>query len=305
MTLSELDAGELARRVRTEGVAIQCGPFVVRISSPIPAVAEGLSLLYPDHPLPESDDFADFHLKVAPPPGLRRWIRPQVVFSIDGLEPFEPLPAAHAYPLFEWALNWSIANFAHQYLIVHAAVIERGGRALILPGPPGSGKSTLCAGLISRGWRLLSDELTLIGTEDRRFVPLPRPISLKNESLDVIRHFVPEVVFNVVTRDTAKGMVTHMRIPTEHIRRAKETAAAGWIMFPKYVAGAAATLTPRPKADTMIQLGRNAFNYGILGEVGFDTLGDVIAASDCYDFRYGDLNEAVAVFDRLRAPDAP
>jgi predicted ATPase len=31
---------------------------------------------------------------------------------------------------------------------------------VILPAPPGSGKSTLCAALVTRGWRLLSDELT-------------------------------------------------------------------------------------------------------------------------------------------------
>jgi hypothetical protein len=41
-------------------------------------------------------------------------------------------------------------------------VLERGGRALLLPAPSGSGKSTLCAGLAFNGWRLLSDELALL-----------------------------------------------------------------------------------------------------------------------------------------------
>jgi HprK-related kinase A len=302
VTPAELTDTEIAHRLRTSGLAICCGPFIVRITSPIPAVAEGISLLYADYPLPESDDFADFHLVVAPPFGLRRWVRRQVVFTLDGFRPFEPLPIAHAYPLFEWALNWCIANVAHQYLILHAAVIERHGRAVILPGPPMSGKSTLCAGLVSRGWRLLSDELTLIGTEDHKVAPVPRPISLKNESLDVIRNFVPGVVFNSVTHDTAKGTVTHMKVPVAHIRRAQETAVAGWVVFPKYIAGAAATLTSRKKADSMMQLGRNAFNYGLLGQRGFDALGDVVEASEIYDFQYSDLNQAVAVFDRLCPP---
>jgi HprK-related kinase A len=305
VNLSGLAADELARRVRTKGLAICCGPFVVRVVSPIPAVARGLKLLYADYTLPPTDDFADFELKLAPPRGLRRWLRPQVAFSYDGFSPFEPLPIGHAFPLFEWALNWCISYQAHQYLILHAAVIERGGRALIMPAPPGSGKSTLCAGLISRGWRLLSDELTMIETKSRRIVPLGRPISLKNESLDVIRKFVPGVIFNEVTHDTTKGSVTHMKVPLEHIRRLDEAATPGWIVFPKYVAGAPAALTPRSKADSIIQLGRNAFNYALLGLSGFEVLGDVVDASDGYDFVYGDLDDAVAVFDRLQPPDSP
>jgi len=297
--LCDLTERELARRIRTTGLALYCGPFIVRITSPIRAVAEGIGLLYADHSLPETDNFADLHLTVAPPRGLRSWVRRQAIFTLDGLRPFEPLPIAQAYPLFEWALNWCIASVANQYLILHAAVIERQGRAVILPGPPMSGKSTLCAGLISRGWRLLSDELALIGTEDRRIVPVPRPISLKNESLDVIRRFVPGAIFNSVTRDTTKGTVTHMKVPVEHIMRANETVPAGWVVFPKYIPGAAATLTPRKKADSMMQLGRNAFNYGLLGSLGFDRLGDVVETCQCYDFQYSDLDQAVEMFRRL------
>ena len=49
----------------------------------------------------------------------------------------------------------------------------------------------------------------------------------------------------------------------------------------------------------MLELGRNSFNYMVLGEAGFQTLGDMVARSDCYDFEYSQLDDAVAVFDRL------
>ena len=95
---------------------------------------------------------------------------------------------------------------AHHYLLLHSAVIEREGCAVIMPAPPGSGKSTLCAGLVHRGWRLLSDELALISLTDTSITPLGRPISLKNQSIDVIKEYVPGAIFNRVTHDTSKGL---------------------------------------------------------------------------------------------------
>jgi hypothetical protein len=67
------------------------------------------------------------------------------------------------------------------------------------------------------------------------------------------------------------------------------------------VPGARAELTARSKANSMLELGRNSFNYTVLGLTGFDMLADVITASDCYDFQYSSLEEAANVFDQLAA----
>jgi HprK-related kinase A len=104
-------------------------------------------------------------------------------FSIDDEIPFTPLPFDEAVAMLEWCLNWCIESRAHQYLIIHAAIVEKHGSACVLPAPPASGKSTLTAGLASRGWRLLSDELTLIDPMSGFAVPIARPIGLKNESI--------------------------------------------------------------------------------------------------------------------------
>ena len=284
---------------------MRAGPFTFRIRSPIPSVASGLALLYADYRVADQNEFVDFDVNLDRGAGIRRWIRPQVRFLYDGLSPFEPLPASHAVPFMEWAMNWCISSQAHQYLILHAAVIERGGFAAILAAPSGSGKSTLCAALISRGWRLLSDELTLISPGSVLITPLCRPVSLKNQSLAVIRAFEPSAEFSAVTHDTVKGAVCYMKVPKPHLDRIGECATTRWVVFPRYVQGASARLTPRSRASSMLELGRNAFNYTLLGRTGFDTLADVIDASECHDFEYGSLDDAVAVFDVLAEARRP
>ncbi len=263
------------------------------------AVARGISLLYGDFSVLEPDDFADFHVALAAPAGLRRWVRPQVMFYLDGFAPFKPLPASQAYPMFEWGLNWCIANYAHSYLVIHAAVVERAGRAAILPAPPGSGKSTLCAGLIGRGWRLLSDELMLLDLASGLIEPLARPVNLKNASIDVIRGFHAGVVMTDPVRDTAKGTVALMRPPLDSVSRAAEPALPAWVIFPRYVAGAPAVLKPNSKAQTFMRVVEQAFNYDILGARGFEAAAGLIDRCECFEFSYGNLDEAVATFESL------
>ncbi len=299
--VSSLSTFEIGQRLAGAGLGIRTGPFNFRIRSDIPAIHRGVHLLYADYALAADTEFIDFEVLMDRGAGLHRWIRPQVRFVFDGGFPFEPLPQSHAFPLLEWAMNWCISTQAHQYLILHAAVIERDGLAAVLAAPPGSGKSTLCAGLICRGWRLLSDELALISTTDGTITPLCRPVSLKNESLDVIRAHAPDAVFGDVVHGTSKGSVGHLKVERRHLDQVDSMAEPGWVIFPRYVAGAGARLTARSRADSMLELGRNAFNYGALGLLGFQTLGGLVDRSDCHDFEYSSLGEAERVFDSLVA----
>ena len=269
------------------------------IRSPLPEIARGIGLLYTAHPLAADDGFADFHVAILRPGGLRRWVKPQVVFRFDGRPPFLPLPGDQAFPILEWGLHWCVSAHCHQDLIVHAAVLERNGGALLLPAPPGAGKSTLCAALVHRGWRLLSDELALFELASGAVVPLARPVSLKNASIEVIRRFAPRAVLGETVHDTLKGSVAHMRPPAEAVRRAAEPAAPRWIVMPRYEAGAPTTLARLPRGRAFMQLADSAFNYHVHGRTGFTLLADAVAACGCYEFVYGDLEEATRVFDRL------
>ena len=288
------------------GLTLQTGRFATRLHTAIPSVADGIALLYADYPVLRDTSFADFHLQLTRPVSLRRWFRPQVTLLYDGRSLFKPLPLDQAFPMFEWGLNWCFASRAHRYLIIHAAVLEKRGRAVILPAPPGSGKSTLCAALAgSGGWRLLSDELTLLSLEHGNIVPLPRPISLKNGSIDVIRNYLPECTLSTPVHDTTKGTVAHMKAPTESVQRWAENAVPGWIVFPRYRADAATQLQPLDPAGTFMRVADNCFNYSLLAADGFEALAGLIERSAGFTFEYSDLDEALAMFDALSCDKTP
>jgi HprK-related kinase A len=260
-------------------------------------VKSGIALHYAEHELAEATEFADFRVSVR---ASRRFIAPTVVFQLDGASPFKPLSAQQAFPLFEWGLNWCVAMYCHQYLIIHAAVLEKNGRSLVLPAPPGSGKSTLCAALVARGWRLLSDELALVETERTGICSLPRPISLKNESIATVRTFWPEAAIGPVVHDTMKGSVAHVRPPADSVRFAGAATVPGWIVLPRYRKGEAIQLSPLTRGATFMHLLENAFNYSILGRRGFETLAHLVGSSDCLEFVYGgDLSAATRAFEAL------
>jgi HprK-related kinase A len=299
MKVSDLSRNDLARQIIHAGIYLRTGEFVSHIRSPLADVASSIHTLYADNLLESSDGFADFHVRVDRPLGLRRWYRPQVQFDFDGSTPFKPLPLDQAFAMLEWGLNWCISGHIHDRLVIHAAAIERNGFAAILPAPPGSGKSTLCAALINRGWRLLSDELTLVDLASGMVSGPARPVSLKNVSIDVIRNFAPDALIGRAAHDTAKGTVAHMKPPTESVARAREAAQPAWLVFPRYIANAPLGIEGHSRASAFTTLAQSSFNYGLLEHAGFETVGRLVEQCRCFDFSYGNLEEACAFFAGL------
>lgn len=297
--LGGLSEHHLADALANEGVVLPCGPFNVRVRSASSHVVRGLGRLYADFPRLGDDDFVDFEVVVRPPGLLRRLIRPQVGFFCDGRAPFKPLPADQAMPMLEWGLNWVISTHAHDHLVLHAAVLERNGRALLLAADPGSGKSTLCAGLVHAGWRLLSDELALVELGTGCIRPIARPISLKNESIEVVRALGPDVVLSDVCADTTKGAVAHMRPPADSIRRRHESALPACLVFPRFSRGAVLQTESVGKAAALMEMVGHAFNYGFLGRQAFLTLTDLVERCEVLRVGYGSLEQVIPFIDTL------
>ena len=297
-SIGELGKNEL-RKSLAHKLQYRIGPFTIALNSVADTIVPLLHDLYADSLLAATDPIADFHIKLIRPMGPRRWIRPKVNFIFDGRFPFDPFPLDAAFPLLEWGINWCIAMHSHQYLMLHAGIVEKNGKAIIFPAWPGSGKSTLCAALMYNGWRLLSDEFGLIRPGSNEFTPIPRCIPLKNESIEVIRHYCPDAKLGPVFPKTRKGDVAHAKPTTESMLQSKIPARAAAIVFPKYTTGATCQIKPISKPRAFMKLSHNAFNYELLRRQGFETVARIVRECDCHLFEYSNLDDAIALFDQM------
>jgi HprK-related kinase A len=304
LTVGNLPAEEFAERLSHRGLCVRLGPFDVKIRSDVAPLREPLHRLYASYPLLDDERVFAMHVVLKQ---VRSWSRigqRSVRFIVDGRAPHEDLPRAHALPVLEWGINLVIALRWHSLLMLHSAAVERSGGVMLLPAAPGFGKTTLCTGLVHRGWRLFSDEFGLVRPGDAEVLPVPRPMPLKNQSIEVIRAFAPDAIFGPEIPNTRKGTIVHVAPPAASVAAAASTARVRWIVFPKWEADVGLHLQPLRKTEAFMMLASNAFNYEMLGEAAFDVVRQIVSEAQCYQLVYSDLEQAIQALNGLVEDDA-
>lgn len=281
-------------------IVLEIPPFHVRVRSPLPAVHAHLNLFYPLQARPAAGKYVDFDVALLPGRGVRRWWRPQCRFALDGDEPFYPLSAGQAAPMFEWGMNWCVAQRPLGHLVMHAAVLAADDRAIMMPGFPGAGKSTLCAALaLFDGWRLLSDELAILDPADGQLIAHPRPISIKNASIDIVGAF-PGARLGPVYRDTRKGDVCHVVPPPSAMVDAQRRARVAWVVFPRFDATAEPLCEEISRVEAFTLISEQSFNNERMGQLGFQALCGLLDGARCWEIRYRSTEEALALVRRIQ-----
>ena len=284
---------------QTASLVLHSGPFNVAVDTDDRGFLDTLSYFYREGISDAATALIDYRIKIRRPFSHRRWIRPQTLLEVDGMQPFEPHPLENAFPMYEWGLNWCIATSAHRYMMLHAGTVAFGDEALIMPGTPGSGKSTLSAALLLRGARLLSDEFGLMRPEKGDLLPMPRGIPLKNTSIEAILEFDPAAPLGPTYPKTRKGRVRHLRPDALSLTNQDRPAEPRWLVFPKYSPDAREELRPLDKGEAFRQMAFNCFNYKLLGEAAFLAVAGMISKVQCFTFTFSRLDRATERLNEL------
>ena len=294
-----MTAGEALRQRGWRAMTVRVGPIDYRLATPVETVWRELSALYRDYPRDDPQHCPEFEVSVRLTNWWRRFARPQIELRADIMGPFAPLPASLGQVAFEMGMNYQLAMGLNRYLLLHASAVEREGECVLFSAESGSGKSTLAAGLAYAGWRLLGDEFALIEPRTGLARPFPRPISLKNRSIDVMMERAPAERFSRRYTGAPKGTLGYLLPPSDAISRMSEPARPRCVVFPKFQPDSTPAIRRVPVAEAHILLVASSTNYQTLGEAGFRAMANLLDACPAYAITYPSLDAARRLVEQL------
>jgi hypothetical protein len=197
------------------------------------------------------------------------------------------------------SLFWGLAVNGYDFLFyIHAGAVGRGNdKCVLLPAAAGSGKSSLTAALVHRGYRYLSDEVALIEPTTFRVPPVPLALCVKSTGLDVMRRYFPDIL-------AIRG---HQRMDGKFVRYVPpapatiQTASAlvSHVVFPRYVADAATEMRPIARSVALRRMMSECWACGHLDHANVAELVRWIGQIDCYELTFSSLERAADLVEQV------
>jgi hypothetical protein len=221
----------------------------------------------------------------------------------------DPASAAH-WPTYDGALLDLFDRLVHTLLerllaqgiyVIHAGAVVYDGRALLLAGRSGHGKTTLVLGLLRRGLELLSDEFAVVEPATRQIVPYRRSLHIRPGTPDLI----PELRFlHDLPRHHLGGGIEWAVAPHD-LERAFPgcLGRAAPLRYVLLLAGApcadgSPAITPVPAALAALELLRSTWAASVNFEGGLNRMSWLLDGVPCARLRVGALE---ATLDQVAA----
>lgn len=189
--------------------------------------------------------------------------------------------------------------------VVHAGCVARDGRALLLRGDSGAGKTTLTYAAVRRGYQLLAEDATyVLDARAGATGPLSNALRLRGvpwsmHLLSDARELFPELADEPVRERLSGERKLRVDIAARFPGRAAEEAALGPTVFVARGPGGSPRLTKLPRADALARLDATAIYEErlVARERG---LWDAFLARPAYLLETGDDPEAnAAMLDEI------
>jgi len=173
-------------------------------------------------------------------------------------------------------------------MLLHAAALARDGKALILAGKSGAGKTTLATWLTCHGFDYVSDELLCVDTQAMSLTGFGRPLHIKE---------LGQALFaEVIARDGGSAVMespigVHLS-PARLGARVESSARPCALVLPSYGAAARFDLRPLSKAQAVAQLMGCLVNAREQPQHGLPAVLDLVQTVPVFAMSYSDVDQA-------------
>ncbi|MEI6207068.1 MAG: hypothetical protein WCP20_09815 [Desulfuromonadales bacterium] len=213
---------------------------------------------------------------------------------MNGVVHGDPLSVERLLPVLYAQLRVFAFQKHQRLLTMHGAVITcKSGQTLVLAGRSGTGKSTLAATLLARGFSLVSDEPAVIDSGSGNVLAMPLGLGLKEGSWSILQSEYPQV----------SHLPTHLRFDGQKICYLLPDSIqvvpcygrypATHLIFPEFNPEAAGKLEPLSMVQTLKLFADAGYHIPGLDEERVVGIINWLAGLERYSLVYSSTGEAL------------
>jgi hypothetical protein len=196
-------------------------------------------------------------------------------------------------PSLKWQLTQELLSLCRYEIALHAACLVRDGAAMLVFGPPGAGKSTLCLNLLAAGMGFAADDLTLVH-RGGLVQGVPFALTVKRGAWALAQHLGHKLDDKAFRRLDGKNV---KYIVPEQIWTA--SLPIRWAVILDRHASNPTELNRIDEISAIRTALSEAFEpTRTLSVSAFDSLISGLGSADCYALSYADAAAAVGLLDR-------
>ena len=177
--------------------------------------------------------------------------------------------------------------------VIHASAVTNGKKTIAFTASPGSGKSTIAALLLQRGYSLVSDDFVPIERTTGNAFHVPIAMSVKEDATTILSMFYPSLLEQAETHRS----LTNKKVKYLYFRETVTPSPVKEIIFIKYDPDVDFEMEKLPRIEALKLLLDEAWTYPSAVNAG--SFLDWFTGLVCYRLTYSNNEKAIKVIDQL------